>query len=219
MSSQELPNLPQVDVLEEVRKSDSTSPTTVLAVPHNGHQNYLEIANERKQEGNDYFRHGNWNEALVAYRSALNSLPKRPTKPSLDAKSPNELDETLEEGDGASTQPEQRATEKEIPAVVDISSPAVAESEKESVRLRSVLNANIGACFVKLVSATGEQQTCTISYLTVKGDHKEAVQACTQGSYADDIFLNHVLTLISQHCWTIQHISKPWKGVQPPMTF
>ena len=119
-------------------------------------QNYLDIANERKQEGNDCFRAGKWNEALVAYRSALNSLPKRPTKSRPDT---SELDETL--GQDPSTKPEPKGSsddEGEKEPVVDVSSPAVTESEKESVRLRSVLNANIGACFVKLVSATADQQ-------------------------------------------------------------
>ena len=125
------------------------------------HQNYLDIANERKQEGNDCFRAGKWNEALTAYRSALNSLPKRPTKSRPDT---SELDETL--GEGPSTKRERKdSDDDEGEPVVDVSSPAVTESEKESMRLRSVLNANIGACFVKLVSAMADQQKYSISYL------------------------------------------------------
>lgn len=152
-----------------------------------GHQNYLDIANERKQEGNDCFRAGKWNEALTAYRSALNSLPKRPTKSKPDT---SELDETP--GEDPSTKHERKDgddDEGEREPVVDVSSPAVTESEKESVRLRSVLNANIGACFVKLVSAMPNQQKYS-NFIPQgpKGDHKEAVQACTQGSFVDDTF-------------------------------
>jgi len=79
---------------------------------------------------------------FVAYRSALNSLPKRPTQARPDT---SEVDETL--GEDASAKYERKASddEAEREPVVDVPSPAVAESEKESVRLRSVLNANIGA--------------------------------------------------------------------------
>ena len=117
-------------------------------------QNYLDIAKERKQEGNDCFRTGKWNEALIAYRSALNSLPKRPTQSRPDT---SEVDETLEEDPSAKSEPKASDDEAEREPVVGVSSPAVAESEKESVRLRSVLNANIGACFVKLVSGMADQ--------------------------------------------------------------
>ena len=148
-------------------------------------QNYLDVANERKQEGNDCFRTGKWNEALIAYRSALNSLPKRPTQSRSDT---SEVDEAL--GEDPSTKHERKGSDDEAerePVVDEVSSPAVTESEKESVRLRSVLNANIGACFVKLVSGMADQHKYSnFMRQGLKGDHKEAVQACTQGSYIDD---------------------------------
>jgi hypothetical protein len=155
MSTHESPNSQEEEVLEKVRKFYVALSTMLLKVI----QNYLDIANERKQEGNDCFRAGKWNEALVAYRSALNSLPKRPTKSRPDT---SELDETP--GEDPSTKPERKGSddEREQEPVVDVSSPAVTESEKESVRLRSVLNANVGACFVKLVSASVDQQKYSI---------------------------------------------------------
>jgi len=182
MSTQESPNSPEEEVLEKVRKFLCVASSTAVS---KFHQNYLDIANERKQDGNDCFRAGKWNEALTAYRSALNSLPKRPTKSRPDT---SELDETL--GEDSSTKHERKdSDDDEGEPVVDVSSPAVTESEKESVRLRSVLNANIGACFVKLVSAVADQQKYSNFILQgPKGDHKEAVQACTQGSYVDDTF-------------------------------
>ncbi|KIM48022.1 hypothetical protein M413DRAFT_439716 [Hebeloma cylindrosporum] len=145
MPTQDSPSSPEEEVLEK---------------------NYLDIANERKQEGNDCFRAGKWNEALTAYRSALNSLPKRPTKPRPDVSEQDEIP-----GEDPSTKKGSDDEGEKEEAVVDVSSPAVTESEKESVRLRSVLNANIGACFVKL------------------GDHKEAVQACTQAILDDPTYI------------------------------
>lgn len=114
-------------------------------------QNSLEIANERKQEGNDQFRAGKWNEAIVAYRSALNCLPRRLVKDG-DTPSP-----TADEGDDdeVTENPKaQKAKEPEVEGVDEVSSPAVSEAEKEYARLRAILSANIGACFVKLVRAS-----------------------------------------------------------------
>ncbi|KAF8973751.1 hypothetical protein BDZ97DRAFT_1912219 [Flammula alnicola] len=125
-------------------------------------ENHLEVANERKAEGNECFRAGKWNEALVAYRSALNCLPKRPTKPQ-DTPKPPTREEDGDEDDtapAADMKPTESAEKEE--KVVDVSSPGVAEADKEVSQLRAVLNANIGACFVKL------------------GDHKEAVKACSE---------------------------------------
>ncbi|KAF8167914.1 hypothetical protein B0H34DRAFT_37492 [Crassisporium funariophilum] len=131
----------------------------------------MEVANERKSEGNECFRAGKWNEALVAYRSGLNCLPKRLPKPETgvpDAKDAKLREETVPTADVASL-----ASEKPVEPepVIDIASPAVSEEDKECGRLRSVLNANIGACHVKL------------------GEHKEAVAACSQALLDDPTYV------------------------------
>ncbi|PPQ89610.1 hypothetical protein CVT25_012355 [Psilocybe cyanescens] len=127
-------------------------------------ENYLEIASDRKQDGNNHFRAGKWDEALVAYRSALNCLPKR----SLSA---NEVNPLPSEEDGEAGEKQNSDAPKAEEDVVDISSPAVSETDKEAARLRAVLNANIGACFVKL------------------GDHKEAVKSCTEAIHDDPTYV------------------------------
>ncbi|KAH9486748.1 Tetratricopeptide repeat protein 1 [Psilocybe cubensis] len=127
-------------------------------------EDYLEVANERKQEGNDHFRAGKWNEALVAYRSALNCLPKRPASPRAEK---SQLGEDDEGGEPEPTPDLPKAEED----VIDLSSPAVSEVDKEAARLRAVLNANMGACFVKL------------------GDHKEAVKLCTEAIRDDPTYI------------------------------
>jgi len=55
--------------------------------------------------------------------------------------------------------------------VIDVTSPAVSEADKAVVSLRAVLNANIGACFVKL------------------GDHKEAVKSCSEAILDDPTYI------------------------------
>lgn len=55
------------------------------------------------------------------------------------------------EEDGEAGEKQNSDAPKAEEDVVDISSPAVSETDKEAARLRAVLNANIGACFVKLV--------------------------------------------------------------------
>jgi len=130
--------------------------------------NYLEIANERKCEGNECFRAKKWNEALVAYQSGLDYLPKRPSKSGTDSKiaSNPPSDETAED-----TDPSTLPKDAEDPAI-EIVSPASAENEsdRECARLRAALNANIGACYVKL------------------GDHKAVIEACSQALLDDPTY-------------------------------
>jgi len=131
---------------------------------------YLEIANERKYEGNECFRAKKWNEALVAYQSGLNCLPKRPSKSGTDAtaaSNPLPSDETAE-----GTDPSLNSSKDVEEPAIEIVSPASAEngSDKECARLRAVLNANIAACHVKL------------------GDHKAVVEACSQALLDDPTY-------------------------------
>jgi len=105
---------------------------------HLHNQISLETANERKEEGNQFFRAGKWNDALVAYQAALNCVPKRS-----QAKG-KEKSTTDVEGEHVS-----EPAKEEV--VTDISSPAVTDTEKNNSKLRAILNSNIGACYVKLV--------------------------------------------------------------------
>ncbi|KAJ3493716.1 hypothetical protein NLJ89_g10952 [Agrocybe chaxingu] len=115
----------------------------------------LETAKERKLEGNDHFRAGKWNEALVSYRAALNCLPKRPPK----AREERQRKDPHDDLDEESPPPPK---EDKVAEVANVTSPAVSEADKEHAQLRAVLSANIGACFVK------------------SGDHKEVVEACSE---------------------------------------
>ncbi|KAF5312125.1 hypothetical protein D9619_003040 [Psilocybe cf. subviscida] len=136
-------------------------------------ENSLEVCKERKQEGTDFFRKGEWNEALVAYRAALNCLPRRPeAKQDAKATETSEVDDDADESsiDSTATKSKQKEREKEV-EVVDVSSPAVSEADQELIKLRAVLNANIGACFLKL------------------GDHKKAVDACSQAILDDPSYV------------------------------
>ncbi|KIL70642.1 hypothetical protein M378DRAFT_56382, partial [Amanita muscaria Koide BX008] len=114
----------------------------------------LRYAEELKSDGNDHFRAGSWNEALGVYRSGLGRLPPRKEKKTQDTDN-----ETVAEG----SDPIQDEDEEETAL------------DKECSSARAVLNANIAACYVKLVSI----KPCSI------GEHKEAVQACSQALLDD----------------------------------
>ncbi|KAF5377688.1 hypothetical protein D9615_005234 [Tricholomella constricta] len=123
----------------------------------------LRAANILKAQGNDYFRASRWDEALVAYRSGLDQLPKRI----------QQVDDISTEGDNSSGElPTEEAMKKDQPlkeehlSTTDDPSPSQAELD-EYAKLRAVLNANIGACYVKL------------------GDHKQAADACSQALIDD----------------------------------
>jgi len=132
---------------------------------------YLEIANERKSEGNECFRAKKWNEALVAYQSGLNCLPKRPSKLEKNSSSASNLPTSDETAKGTDPSTSNTSVEVDEPAI-EIVSPASTEdgSDKECARLRAALNANIGACHVKL------------------GDHKAVVEACSQALLDDPTY-------------------------------
>ncbi|KAJ7592958.1 TPR-like protein [Mycena floridula] len=99
---------------------------------------------ELKTEGNEHFRAKRWEEALAAYRSALGRLPKRAA---ISPKPAPDVEENLE---------------SRIEQVIEPS-----ELEQRCAKARSVLSANIGACFLQL------------------GDHKAAVEACTEALQDD----------------------------------
>ncbi len=103
-------------------------------------------AEELKQEGNDHFRSKRWDEALAAYRSGLGRIPKRKEnktrrKPT-DAQVDDQDDPGTKGASGGSSDIQEVAAE-----------PEPTELEVECAKTRAVINANIGACYVKLVSS------------------------------------------------------------------
>ncbi|KDQ63827.1 hypothetical protein JAAARDRAFT_203211 [Jaapia argillacea MUCL 33604] len=154
----ENPSDPQLSVSEETSGARVADETDV--------KKCLSDAEESKQEGNEYFRAKRWNEALNAYRSGLGRLPRakgkepnvmRDEPDSPIAGEPLNLSESnVDEGDTKVKASPYEGTEFQL-----------SPWEIECAKARSILNANIGACYVKL------------------GDHKDAVQACTD-ALADD---------------------------------
>ncbi|KAJ3737019.1 TPR-like protein [Lentinula guzmanii] len=125
----------------------------------------LRCSEELKSEGNDHYRARRWEDALATYRSALGRLPKLKSIP--QARSPekdSDEDESLLQRDssGQSSNEESRKQDEVTP---------LTEEEAQVAKARSVLNANIGACYVKL------------------GEHKEAVNACTEALRDDPNYI------------------------------
>lgn len=109
-------------------------------------------ADELKLEGNESFRASRWSEALVSYRTALSRLPMRKKQ----SVSPDSLqDDGSDEG--------ARSSSSEVPAQEEVNTPT--ELEAECCKARAVLNANIGACLVKLVCESMLDAQCS-GYLT-----------------------------------------------------
>ena len=104
-------------------------------------QECLHDAEELKQEGNEYFRAKSWNEALTAYRRGLGRLPKRKVSKGKE-KVVIEHDEDLEV-------PQQEPTDKDKdPEGITDATPPL---DIDCAKARAILNANIGACYVKMV--------------------------------------------------------------------
>ncbi|KAF8203084.1 hypothetical protein BJ912DRAFT_1028781 [Pholiota molesta] len=163
--------------------SQRTDPTDEPAStkPPPAAEDALEQAGAYKAEGTDAFRAGRWAEALASYQAALQCLPKRasptatgtppgPTRENIG----DEEDETSSSIRSSSAKGKGKAKEESARVeeeVVDLTSPALSAADKKTARLRAVLHANVGACFVKL------------------GDHKEAVQACSQAILDDPAYV------------------------------
>ena len=95
---------------------------------------------------------------MAAYRSALACLPKTtPNAPELQPANSDTLSDSDEVGDecsetkGKATADGNTAAVEKEEEVVEVISPAVEQSEREMKKLRAVLNANIAACYLKLV--------------------------------------------------------------------
>ncbi|KAG2117803.1 TPR-like protein [Suillus discolor] len=135
--------------------SDASTPYQSLD-EHEIKKNITE-ADELKQEGNESFRASRWNEALVSYRTALSRLPRRKPQPP----SPDSQDDTSDHGGARSASSGEVPTREEGPEPASIPS----ELEAECAKARAVLNANIGACLVKLSDYSGAVESCTQSLL------------------------------------------------------
>lgn len=132
----------------------------------------LPHAEELKLEGNVHFKAGQWDEALVSYRTALACLPVRKGRgKGKETQERNPPSDDEEEGTDIPKETEIRESEE---------LESNDEGQAEYAKARAVMNANIGACHVKLVS-----QLCAFPKIGLEfgcqGDHKEAVKSCTEG--------------------------------------
>ena len=99
-----------------------------------------------KTEGNGNFRAQEWSAALVSYRTGLSKLPARKELGKTKGKGKEKAANGDDDGDSAGDSkpdPDQNDEVQPISAV-----------EAECAKARAVLNANIGACHVKLVSGS-----------------------------------------------------------------
>ena len=107
-------------------------------------------AEELKQEGNVHFREKQWHEALVSYRTGLARLPTRK-----EAGKGKEKEEREELGPLSGDDEEETAERWKDSGTgerVDVGEESNDKGQAECARARAIMNANIGACHVKLVS-------------------------------------------------------------------
>ncbi|KAG6842498.1 hypothetical protein C0991_000024 [Blastosporella zonata] len=107
--------------------------------PTQSDESTIHIADELKDQGNGYFRSRQWDEALVAYQSALGHLPRRTEN------APSDDSSKAAPGDSNDETPQ-------IIAEKSSTNGPVPQEEPDAIaKRRAILNANIGACYVKLV--------------------------------------------------------------------
>ncbi|KAK0233433.1 hypothetical protein IW262DRAFT_1451969 [Armillaria fumosa] len=147
--------------MADLTSTPSSSTHTASSIQQETHniEKCLRYAEELKFEGNDHFRQRRWNEALVAYQSGLDHLPKR--RPKTISKSPEDpLSRLGEDEDGETSDPVESVP---TPNNNEVDT----ETDKECVKVRAILNANIGACFVKM------------------NELKQAIEACSEALIDD----------------------------------
>lgn len=99
-----------------------------------------------KQEGTEHFKAERWAEARASYVSALGRLPKRRiAEPKATLPDP----EADAEREGGNTDKGKEKVEKELDGQ---ELKPLTGLQLECAKARAILNANIGACHVKLVS-------------------------------------------------------------------
>ena len=144
-------------------------------------QDSLQKSNALKVEGNDHFRAGRWREAIAAYESALLELPKTVSAP--PQVPPPFRENTSSEGD-------ENESSKPAEGVSTISESSLLPAEaNECAKARAILNANSGACYVKLVSNFRVTSSIWTLIAVSKGDHQKAVEACSQGGSCNILLL------------------------------
>ncbi|CDO76628.1 hypothetical protein BN946_scf184868.g42 [Trametes cinnabarina] len=131
----------------------------------------LSDADALKQEGNEHFRSKQWDQALASYRAALGRLPKRHVSPRLEDKGKARADEDVENDEASSEAAAASASDAPPTDEAQRSAMTLSEVQLECAKARAVLNANIGACFMKL------------------GDHNEVVSACTEALKDDPSYI------------------------------
>ncbi|KAH9175395.1 hypothetical protein EDB89DRAFT_2113222 [Lactarius sanguifluus] len=129
----------------------------------------LAEADEIKQEGNDLFRLNKWDDALQSYRNGLARLPER-RKPSVPPATDEKSHSPSADGEGTPPTDAEESLASGFSFDFD-SSPL----ERECAKARSVFNANIAACYVKL------------------GENENAVKACTEALQDDPSYIRVLL--------------------------
>ncbi|OJT03057.1 hypothetical protein TRAPUB_6400 [Trametes pubescens] len=110
----------------------------------------LDRAEELRKEGNESFRVKRWDEALASYRAALGRLPKLPEALPLSKDKGAEPTADEADDDASDQDVDSQATPIETPAE-DEHEGVSSEIDAECAKARAIINANIGACFMKLI--------------------------------------------------------------------
>ena len=115
----------------------------------------MEDADRLKQDGTEQFKAGVWVEALGSYRAALGHLPLRREarmhKPWEEARAPSpSRDEPPDSVTSSTAKGKGKASEDEHEQEEQAEEPLTG-LQLECAKARAILNANIGACHVKLV--------------------------------------------------------------------
>ncbi|KAI9460842.1 TPR-like protein [Lactarius psammicola] len=131
----------------------------------------LAEADELKQEGNSLFRLNKWDEALQSYRNGLAQVPER-RKTSMPPATNEKSHSPPAEGEGTHTPTD---IEESLASGTSVDSDSSSPLERECTKARSVLNANIAACYVKL------------------GENENAVKACTEALQDDPHYVRVLL--------------------------
>lgn len=142
-------------------------------------QDLLKRRDELKSQGNDCFRKSDWDGAIRLYTQALKAVPLRPKDPLKEKKRPAGLtDEDFDEDDEGQNATGDKAKGKEKAKVEE---PEVTKEltplEKEAATARSVLNANLAACYVKQVEdSVLIGRTCRLIRLQLESTiHRESM--------------------------------------------
>ncbi|KAF9513394.1 hypothetical protein BS47DRAFT_1329633 [Hydnum rufescens UP504] len=141
-------------------------------------------ANVLKERGNDLFRESNWKRASETYLEGLRTLPLRPVPSPSNVKGKEKAHESGEDPmEGSETPGFPDAETEKMRGLTPL-----ALLEQQCPVIRSILNANIAACHVKLGDHTNAVQSCTDSLLDVptyaKALHRRATSNDAIGTWS-----------------------------------